>query len=618
MCGIAGMQYFNGQIIENSDIDRITAVIAHRGPDKYLKWISDDRSVGFGHQRLSIIDLSDLADQPMHYLDRYVITFNGEIYNFIELREELKGMGYTFKSNTDTEIIPAAYDAWKENCLQHFDGMFAFALFDKNEKKMFCARDRFGEKPFFYNSVPGKHFVFGSEIKVILKWQGDYKLDEEMFFLFLTYYLHENPRDKKQCFFEGIKRLEAAHYLVVDRFGNISTKRYWEISKKPQFEPILICDAVNKYTNLLENSVSKRLRSDVPVGTSLSGGLDSSTLAHIILGKNTSGLHQFKTFTARFDCPSKDEGHYVGLLTNKYDFISYQKIINEFVIVNDLKRMIWHQEQPIASASPLAQWEVMKLAKRHHAIVLLDGQGADETNAGYTHYFRPYFKELIARNLLRFIGEYRMFLKNQVNHDIFGYNFLLDLFMPSLRRQLAQAHRNFILPHHLNDLGDGILEKFRYYEPPFNSIRNLYSSLHNSTFNYGLEKLLSFADRNSMAFSIEVRLPFLDHKLVEFLFSLPSSLKLNQGWTKYLLRLSYCDRLPSEISWRKDKLGYEPPQEIWMQNPVLIKRAEKSIESLKEKGFIKKPDKNKTWIYFMADTFLDTFFYNGFNQNSTL
>jgi asparagine synthase (glutamine-hydrolysing) len=299
------------------------------------------------------------------------------------------------------------------------------------------------------------------------------------------------------------------------------------------------------------------------------------------------------------------------LLADKYDFTSYQTLVNEFVLLNDLEKLVWHQEMPIASASPVAQWEVMKLAHRHKMKVLLDGQGADETLAGYTHYFRPYFKELIGSNFSRFISEYRFFKKNQRDRNIFGYDFLLELFMPDLRRKLAHIRRNSIQPSHMQDLGSELLPRFRHYDPPFDGIKNLQSSLHSSTFNYGLEKLLSFADRNSMAFSLEVRLPYLDHKLVEFLFSLPSDLKLNQGWTKYLLRLSYSEQIPAEISWRTDKLGYEPPQETWMNNPLIRRKSEESIRSLQEKGFIKDPDPSKTWIYLIADVFLKAFFENG-------
>ncbi len=610
MCGIAGIQYISDRRVDPSEIDRMASVIVHRGPDKYRQWISEDGRTGFGHQRLSIIDLSELADQPMHYLDRYVITFNGEIYNYVELRKELQEMGYTFSSHTDTEVVPAAWDAWREACLERFEGMFAFALYDRLEKRLFCARDRFGEKPFFYQHIPGKHFIFGSEIKVLLNWLPEYQLDKEMFFLFLTYDLHENPRNRKQTFFQGISRLEAAHYLILEADGSLQMKRYWEIKAQAIPRSLSICDASDQFCFLLERSVERRLRSDVPVGTSLSGGLDSGTLAHIILQKNHNNPHQFKSFTARFNSLSKDEGHFVKRLSDQYTFTSYQTLVNEFVLLNDLDRLVWHQEQPIASASPVAQWEVMKLAHRHKMKVLLDGQGADETLAGYTHYFRPYFKELIFHQFGSFLREYRFFKRNQQDQNIFGYDFLLELFMPDLRRKLARIKRNLALPGHMADLGPELVNQFRHYEPPFTGIKNLQSSLHSSTFNYGLEKLLSFADRNSMAFSLEVRLPYLDHSLVEFIFSLPSDMKLNQGWTKYILRLAYSERIPAEISWRKDKLGYEPPQASWMKNPFIRQKTTEAIRSLQQKGFIGNPNPAKTWNYLISDVFLRAYFPN--------
>lgn len=610
MCGIAGIQYYNDRRVDPVEIDHMASAIVHRGPDKYRQWISEDGKTGFGHQRLSIIDLSELADQPMHYRDRYVITFNGEIYNYVELKKELQEMGYAFTSHTDTEVVPAAWDAWKERCLDRFEGMFAFALYDREEKRLFCARDRFGEKPFFYIHAPGNYFVFGSEIKVLLNWLPEYHLDKEMFFLFLTYDLHENPKNRTQTFFEGISRLKAAHYMMIEADGSMQIRPYWEIRDQSLPRSISICDATDQFKFLLERSVDHRLRSDVPVGTSLSGGLDSGTLAHIILQKNQQNPHPFKTFTARFNSLSKDEGHFVKRLSDQYTFTSYQTLVNEFVLLNDLEKLVWHQEQPIASASPVAQWEVMKLAHRHKMKVLLDGQGADETLAGYTHYFRPYFKELIGHNFGAFIREYRSFKKNQRDQEIFGYDFLLELFMPGIRRKLARIKRQHILPGHMTDLGPEMLNTYRYYEPPFTGIKNLQSSLYNSTFHYGLEKLLSFADRNSMAFSLEVRLPYLDHKLVEFIFSLPADMKLNQGWTKYILRLAYSEQIPQEISWRKDKLGYEPPQASWLRNPLILLKTREAIRSLQQRGFIGTPNPAKSWNYLISDVFLKSYFPN--------
>ena len=606
MCGITGLWYFDGQKVEPETIDRISRTILHRGPDAYQRWIAEEADIGFGHQRLSIIDLSEKAGQPMKYLDRYVITFNGEVYNYLELKEVLLKKGYTFTSTTDTEVVLAAYAEYGEQCLEYFNGMFSFALYDLREKTLFCARDRFGEKPFFYAWAKDKYFIFGSEIKVILEFLPQYQLEEELFFLFYSYLLHENPTNKKQTFFRDILKLEAAHCMTIRADGSMRLRKYWEIPAGGESTGDDFKKAMGTFRDMLADSVSKRLRSDVPVGTSLSGGLDSSTIMHLILSQKERQLAGFKSFTARFNS-GRDEGRYISILAQKYNFRSYQKVVTEYSLINDIDQILWHQEQPFTSASPVAQWEVMKLAHHNNMKVLLDGQGADEVLAGYLHYFRPYFAELALQNFAAAFREYRAFSRIHKAGDIINLTYYTELLVPQFRHMMGKIRRYTTVPAHMADMGPDFLKKYKTYDPPFNNFTNLSQALHYSTFTYGLEKLLTFADRNAMAFSVEVRLPFLDHKMVEYLFSLPSGYKVNKGWTKYILRMAFDSDIPEEISWRSEKVGFETPQEVWLQHPVLKQEMATAQKNLHRAGFLDKPIAGKEWIYYISSNFLKTF-----------
>jgi asparagine synthase (glutamine-hydrolysing) len=606
MCGITGLWYFDGQKVDPGTLGRISKTIVHRGPDNYHYWISDEAEIGFGHQRLSILDLSEKADQPMKYLGRYVITFNGEVYNYLEIKETLIKRGYSFHSTTDTEVVLAAYAEYGEKCLDHFNGMFAFAIYDLQEKTLFCARDRFGEKPFFYAYVRDKYFIFGSEIKVILEYLPQYQLEEELFFLFYVYQLHENPNNKKQTFFRDIHKLEASHCMKIDSQGNIRLRKYWEIQLGKEASSDDFRQAVGTFQDMLADSVSKRLRSDVPVGTSLSGGLDSSTIMHLILSQKDKQLAGFKSFTARFNS-NRDEGKYINILAQKYNFRSYQKVVTEYSLINDMNKILWHQEQPFSSASPVAQWEVMKLANHNSMKVLLDGQGADEVLAGYLHYFRPYLAEIAMRNFALFFKEYRNYLSVHGAQGIINLTYFSELLIPQMRQVMGKIRRHATVPAHMKDMGPDFLRKYKTYDPPFYNFSNLNEALHYSTFTYGLEKLLTFADRNAMAFSVEVRLPFLDHKMVEYLFSLPADYKIHNGWTKYIQRMAFDTIIPEEITWRSEKVGFETPQDVWLQNPFLQQEIVNAKKNLQLAGFLHKPIPGKEWIYYISSGFLKTF-----------
>jgi asparagine synthase (glutamine-hydrolysing) len=282
MCGIAGLILQAANPMAGSHLKKMTDSISHRGPDAEGHWSNEENTVPVGHRRLSIIDLSHHASQPMSYASRYRIVHNGEIYNYIEIRSYLQNKGYRFTTATDTEVIAAAYDFWKEKCLQQFDGMFAFAIWDEKERQLFAARDRFGEKPFYYYEDEG-HFIFASEMKALWAIGIEKKTDDKMLLNYLTLGHVQNCVDKEQTFFQEIYALPPAHYLTLKPALKQISKitRYWSINKEIKIE-ISAAEAIDKFTELLTGSVKRRLRTDVSLGASLSGGLDSSTIVALV------------------------------------------------------------------------------------------------------------------------------------------------------------------------------------------------------------------------------------------------------------------------------------------------------------------------------------------------
>ena len=348
MCGIVGKLSFD-KSIQLRDLKIMTNALLHRGPDGEGHWINKTREIGFGHRRLAIIDLSEEAKQPMHFANsRYTLTFNGEIYNYIELKENLKKKGIKFKSNSDTEVLLALYDEKKEECLQDLDGMFAFAIWDEQEKTLFCARDRFGEKPFFFYKDSDK-FVFGSEMKALWAYGIPRIPNREQVFNYLGYGLVTNPQKKSDTFFKDIYRLEPAHYLIIKKDGKLTKKQYWDIDLNKKLD-ISLEQATEKFYELLETSIQRRLRSDVPVGSSLSGGLDSSTIVTII--DKLKGKNQIqKTFSARFANFEKDEGEYMQAVINACNVEPHFTWLEADELLSQIDKVFYHQKNlliPIA------------------------------------------------------------------------------------------------------------------------------------------------------------------------------------------------------------------------------------------------------------------------------
>lgn len=564
MCGIAGILSPNSNLISTERLKRMTDAIAHRGPDGEGFWINSSGNAGFGHRRLSIIDLTDAAAQPMHYHDRYTIVHNGEIYNYIELKEELQKKGYAFRSQSDTEVVLAAYDCWKDECVDRFDGMFAFAIWDEKEKELFAARDRFGEKPFFYY-FDDKQFVFASEMKALWAAGIERRPNLKMLFNFITIGYVDNPNKPEETFYENISKLPAASILKY-KFPQheIITEKYWDIDPDNENKKIADNDAIEQFNHLFSVSIKRRLRSDVAFGTSLSGGLDSSTVV-AFSNKLNSSNNSHKCFTAIFPGFEKDESFFAKQVADKFNLKQFTTSVSANDFINDFEKFICRQEEPLVSASAYAQYKVFELAKQHDVKVLLDGQGADEILAGYSKYYKWYWQELFHKNKLLRSGELKAAKKNDVK-EIFGIKNIIASLFPEFASVILE--RQYLLNAlRQEDISRDFIKlqsKEAYYSAP--ALFNLNGVLYFNTCIHGLEELLRYADRNSMAHGREVRLPFLSHELVEFIFSLPSHFKIRHGWTKWLLRESMKNELPGEIVWRKEKIGFEPPQKNWMQD----------------------------------------------------
>lgn len=627
MCGIAGIISTNPNNVSTERLKQMTDAIAHRGPDGEGFWLNENRTVGFGHRRLAIIDLSETGIQPMHYpfptaetrsddptvrgpreRPRYSITYNGEIYNYIELKEELRLKGYSFFSTSDTEVILAAYDLWKEECLQLFDGMFAFAIWDDQEQTLFTARDRFGEKPFYY-FFDGEQFVFASEMKALWAAGVEKKIDHSMLLNYIGLGWVKNPADLSQTFYENISSLPQSHYLKLDlRNGKNEIVQYWDLDKET-VSTLTEADAIAQFQQLFITSVKRRLRSDVEVGTSLSGGLDSSSIAAIIKTQNPNS--KFQVFTASFPGFEKDETAYANQVADQFQLQHHLVSPTAETLLNDIERLIHQQEEPFQSSSVYAQYKVYELTKQQGVKAILDGQGADETLAGYHKYIHWFLQEknrepAVVSNELKAFADHNIPVQ-------WGWKNKLAARFPDMAAVLLENKANKeILNNKLivNNYRKTYFNKKSIFKPTVSKLNDL---LYYNTMRNGLEELLRYADRNSMAHGVEVRLPFLSHELVQFIFSLPSHYKIQNGFTKHILRECMKQVLPSSIVYRTDKIGYEPPQQQWMQSAGFAELWQHSREKLVKENILKKEilqqpvsakaahaDKNDDWRYFCA------------------
>ena len=545
MCGIAGQFCYGSTLPDRALLEKMSERLAHRGPDGQGVYIKGRTALA--HRRLAIIDLSDDARQPIANEDGSLwLVYNGEIYNFVELRAELIAKGHTFRSKTDSEVILHAYEEWGTECLSRLNGMWAFALWDEKQQQLFCARDRFGIKPFYYTGAGGS-FLFASEIKALLAHTDvGKKPDDETLLTYLAWGVHDHT---EKTMFDGIFQLRPAHAVVVTPAGTPAPYRYWDVTVNPSVSSDTPDkESAARFLSLLREAVRIHLRSDVAVGTCLSGGIDSSTLAVLINelvrseAPQSVGARQ-KTFSAVFDDRRFDESRYIDTVVAATAVDAYRTRPGPELLLEKLPHLVYTHDEPFGSLSQFAQYCVMELASRQVKVVL-DGQGADEQLGGYLAYEGCMLRSLVLRgHCLTAIQE----LVGMVRHH---RTFIFDSFR---QLRIRKKRRNLIrMPYPL-------ILRYR---------GTLADVLKRELMSTNLPSLLHYEDRLSMAFSIESRVPYLDYRLVEYIASLPQDNKIRHGITKYLLRKAIRGIVPDEIRCRMDKMGFVAPEEVWMREEL--------------------------------------------------
>ena len=554
MCGIAGIFRYNR--ITQNDIDLVSSqndIQKHRGPDD--EGLYTDRSCVLGHRRLAIIDLSKDGHQPFVSDDeRFQLVYNGEIYNYIELREELKLLGWQFKTKTDTEVLLKAYQQYGEACLPKFNGMFAFVIYDSLRQSIFLARDRVGIKPLYY-AIIDSTFYFTSEIKALCAVPA---LKLSLNYQSLFDYLVFNRTDIfDETFYNQVKRIPNGHYAKYDADG-LRLFQWW--NPENYLHNSLEDDEVQiktKIKDILISAVQLRMRSDVPVGSCLSGGLDSSILVGILFDRNQVDKG-YPTFTASFPGHSLDETRYIEMLNMKYPFKNIRTFPNEKKAYDKLRDYVYANDEPTTNHSFFSQYEVMKLARDNGVTVLLDGQGGDENFAGYQYFHGFNLYGLFKNKKVMQLGSelFKSFFRRQ---DKSAYQtFIFQMLPDSLRKKILLKTVPYLNP----DFFYNHIENSRIYTEFFDA-NDLNQSLVRH-FQYKLEHLLRMEDRNSMAFSLEARVPYLDYRLIEYLLSVPGKLKIRGGETKCLQKMSLGQYTVPKILARTDKIGFGTPGEEWM------------------------------------------------------
>lgn len=554
MCGICGM--IKKTKLEKSDkeiIIQMRDTLAHRGPDD--KGYFQEENIGLGHRRLSILDLSQAGHQPMEYMKRYVIAFNGEIYNYIELRDELIQKGYAFQTQTDTEVVMAAYDLFGTECFKKFNGMWALALWDRQEKKLILSKDRFGVKPLYYYRDEEK-LIFASEIKALLEDKSICRrANDNIVYDYLTQGLMDHTNE---TFFEGIYKFPQASYAILDESLQLEVNEFWKMDFCKETGRGIRKGDVQEFKSLFEQSVRLRMRSDVPVGSCLSGGLDSSSIVccidDILKKEKKADAKQF-TFSYRADDEKIDEYQYMQAV------IEQTSVNAEFVspksegLFEDLNSLIYYQDEPFTTTGMYAGYCVYKKAKECNVKVLLDGQGADELLCGYRksriYYIgrlkkeKKYFKLL--KELLLSVSQVKSSksIKSMQKSD---FNKIMRIINKDKKRS------NIPLEYY----NDEFISNVKGYDYDRHD-----DFQYNDVYNISLPALLRFTDRNSMAFSVESRLPFLDYHFAEFCANLPISQKINNGYSKAIMRKALI--MPEKIRKRKDKIGFATPEDKWIR-----------------------------------------------------
>ncbi len=559
MCGIAAIvSHLPNDLLS---IQKMTDIISHRGPDGSGFYC--EKNIALGHRKLEILDGSFGAEQPMHFFNKYVITYNGQIYNYQELKAELLKKGYRFNTETDTEVLLAAYDFWKEDCLNHFNGMFSFVLFNKEENLAFCARDRFGVKPFYYYEQ-NDCIAFASEIKqftVFENWIAEANQQRAYEYLQFGWQDHSN-----ETLFKNVYQLKAGHYLILELKNLQKNTKQWYDLNNCNGDAHLNND-VQKFSELFHHAVYLQLSSDKKTGACLSGGMDSSS---IVVAANAQirkdGRQQLlETVSCCFEDIQFEESVYITSVVEKENCINHKVFPDLGALYQQLDTIIWQQDEPFGSMSILAQWELFKKAKQEKIKIMLDGQGADEWLAGYHSFYGVYFCELLRKgNLNALLSEIKALKKTGLyTNKIIAKEIIKNLLPLSswlFFKRCIQAEKKWINYKYANS----IIESDRSASIKRKSYEQI---------KYHLPQLLHWQDRNSMAFSIEARVPFLDYRLVEFGYQLTPEKKINNGVTKFILRNVMNELLPKKVLNRKDKMGFVTPEEYWIkENAASIRK----------------------------------------------
>jgi asparagine synthase (glutamine-hydrolysing) len=602
MCGITGIAALDGQPVDLRVLQRMNDVQAHRGPDgegfvvswpeangycsAFLRHTSQERStppaeVALGHRRLAILDLSDRGLQPMSAgATGAWIVFNGEIYNHQELRADLESRGHYFNTRTDTEVLLQSYIEWGEECLDKLDGMFAFAIWDGARGRLFCARDRLGIKPFYYASPQG-HFIFASEIKGLMPFPGlEHAADDDAVLGFLV---HGNCDYRERTIFRGVNALPAAHAITVDiATGTLRQRCYWTPNLRSGATGQSDSALVTTLRDLLVQTTRSHLVSDVRAGSCLSGGLDSSAIVGMIgkiwreqPGDASAVGDQFNTFTSCYKYPELDERQYALDVANSAGATPHLVFPSSSDFWDGFGRMAWHQDMPFSSMSFYAQWRVMRAAREHGVKVLLDGQGGDEVFGGYAKFRYAYLASLLRGGRLGTMA--REGWASVMQRDLY----LLDLrrgyrYLPSRLRRVLGV--DSLLQQVLRADWDGALENEstpanRWWRHAVAGARSdgwttMQAVQIEDILVDTLPLLLRMEDRSSMAFSIEARVPLLDHRLVEFGLSLPDHMKIQGGFSKYAVREATRGLIPEKVRLRRTKLGFAGADRYWLDGEL--------------------------------------------------
>lgn len=570
MCGIAGILNLQGKYYDGIEhhLNIMNDLQAHRGPDGKGTWSHKNKHIGLAHRRLSIIDLST-GDQPMRDRSGNVVVFNGEIYNYIELKQELTE--YSFSTTSDTEVILAAYQRWGEDCVDHFEGMFAFALWDEANQRLFCARDRFGIKPFYYYQKD-KILYFASEAKALLPFLDEAKTNLESLKDYLTFQLILDGK----TLFEDIFELLPAHKMVLTN-GQVNIKKYWEVDYSLDY------DHTQKYfyekiRELMYDSVSKHLRSDVPIGAYLSGGIDSSIVAS--LASKYTNYKEFQAFTGKFSISDVyDESMYARALARERGITLHEIDLNSNDFISSIENIIYHLDYPVAGPGSFPQYHVSKLASENLKVVL-GGQGGDEIFGGYTRYLIAYFEQCIKGAIDgtldngNYVVTYQSIIPNLTslkNYKPLLKEFWRDgLFEDLDKRYFRLINRSLTLQKEIKWDELGYYSSYETFRKIFyqNNIKreSYFDNMTNFDFKTLLPALLQIEDRVSMAHGLESRVPFLNHKLVEFAAKIPADIKFKNGTLKRTLIKAMKKELPQEILNRKNKMGFPVPLNEWLNN----------------------------------------------------